>query len=102
MANTLDESDWNILIKRIDAEKCTPFIGAGACAGTLPLGSDIARNWAKEHNYPLSDSGDLARVSQFLALRILSFQKKRFKHCLRKLRHQTLPSPMSLMPCLLT
>jgi hypothetical protein len=49
-------------------KKCTPFIGAGACAGTLPLGSDIARKWAAEYQYPLSDHWDLARVSQFMAV----------------------------------
>ena len=69
MANTLGESDWNILLKRIDAKTCTPFIGAGACAGTLPLGSDIAREWAREYDYPLHDNGDLTRVSQYVALR---------------------------------
>ena len=84
MANTLDESDWNILIKRIYAEKCTPFIGAGACAGTLPLGSDIARNWAKEHSYPLHDAGDLARVSQFLALKDPIFPKEEIQALFRK------------------
>jgi len=71
MAKTLADSDWKILLKRIEAKTCTPFIGAGACAGTLPLGADIAREWAKDTNYPfpLSDTGDnLSRVAQFWAL----------------------------------
>ena len=84
MTNTLDESDWNILIKRIDAKTCTPFIGAGACAGTLPLGSDIAREWAKEYNYPLNDTGDLARVSQFLALKDPIFPKEEIQTRFKK------------------
>jgi hypothetical protein len=37
-------------------------------AGTLPLGSEIARRWADEHGYPLDDPHDLARVAQFLGV----------------------------------
>jgi len=84
VANTLDENDWNILVKRIYAEKCTPFIGSGACAGTLPLGSDIAREWAKKHNYPLSDTDDLARVSQFLAIMDPIFPKEEIQALFKK------------------
>jgi hypothetical protein len=68
MPNTLNDRDWENLMRRIKDEKCTPFIGAGACAGTLPLGSEIARGWAKEFKYPLKDDWDLARVSQFIAI----------------------------------
>ncbi|MCP4263555.1 MAG: SIR2 family protein [Planctomycetes bacterium] len=68
MLNTLKERDWELLLERIKDGKCTPFIGAGACFGTLPLGSDIARKWSQKYNYPLEDSGDLARVSQYLAV----------------------------------
>lgn len=68
MANTLSDRDWENLMRRIKEKKCTPFLGAGACAGTLPLGSEISRTWAKEYNYPLSDDWDLARVSQFMAV----------------------------------
>jgi hypothetical protein len=68
MPNTLEERDWNLLLRRIKAGKCTPFLGAGACFGALPLGGDIAQEWAQEHHYPLEDSSDLARVAQFLAV----------------------------------
>lgn len=68
MAQTLREQDWEILLGRIQKGKCTPFLGAGAAYGFLPLGSDIAQNWAKEYGYPLTDSTDLARVAQFLAV----------------------------------
>jgi hypothetical protein len=64
----LQEKDWDTLLKRINDGKCTPFLGAGACSGVLPLGKDIAQGWAKEHNYPLKDCDDLARVAQFLAV----------------------------------
>ena len=45
-----------------------PFPGAGACFGALPLGDDIARDWAEKHSYPLEDRSDLARVAQYLAV----------------------------------
>ena len=81
MANSLDEEDWEILIDSIRDNNCTPFIGAGANAGILPVGSEIARQWAKEYKYPLNDTDDLARVSQFLAVkRYDMFPKDRIKN----------------------
>ena len=67
MLNMTDEN-WKFLLGRIKAGRCTPFLGAGASSGALPLGSEIARNWAKEYGYPLNDSLDLARVAQFVAV----------------------------------
>jgi hypothetical protein len=68
MVKMLEDKDWRILLERIDDGKCTPFLGAGMCYGVLPLGGDVARQWAKEYDYPLDDSSDLMRVAQFLAL----------------------------------
>lgn len=68
MPNTLEDSDWNLLLKRIKDGKCTPFIGAGACYEKIPLGCQIAQEWASTYKYPLNDCNDLARVSQFLAV----------------------------------
>jgi hypothetical protein len=68
MPNELRERDWEDLLSNIQDRLCTPFIGAGACAGTLPCGRDIASRWAGEYGYPLLDSGDLARVAQFVAI----------------------------------
>jgi hypothetical protein len=68
MPNTLEETDWDTLLRRIKRRKCTPFLGAGACCGVLPLGSEIAQEWAQKHCYPLKDPGDLVRVAQFLAV----------------------------------
>ena len=64
----MSEGDWKRLIEKIKDGRCTPFIGAGACAGVFPLGAEIAAQWAQEHSYPLEDSRDLARVAQFLAV----------------------------------
>ena len=62
------ESDWDLLLSRVAAGKCMPFLGAGASFGALPLGGAIARDWAKQFGYPFEDTGDLARVAQYLAL----------------------------------
>jgi hypothetical protein len=64
----LSERDWNLLLTRIRDGKCTPFLGAGAAFGSLPLGSQIATEWANTYDYPFEDSSDLVRVAQFLAV----------------------------------
>jgi hypothetical protein len=68
MNTTLNDRDWENLLKKIERGACVPFLGAGACYGALPLGGDIAREWAEKYHYPMSDTGDLVRVSQFLAV----------------------------------
>jgi hypothetical protein len=67
--DALDKDDWNEMLDNINDGLCTPFIGAGACSGVLPLARDISNEWATSYNYPFEDKGDLARVSQFLAIR---------------------------------
>jgi hypothetical protein len=68
MPNTLSESEWTILIERIKGKKCTPFLGAGASYGFMPLGADIAKGWALEYDFPLEDSANLITVAQYVAL----------------------------------
>jgi SIR2-like domain len=68
MGSTLTDRDWENLLHKIGGGKCVPFLGAGACYGALPLGGEIAREWAERFHYPMSDSGDLVRVAQFLAV----------------------------------
>ncbi len=68
MANALTDSEWKRLIARINDGLCTPFLGAGVCYGTLPLGGEIARELAEKYRYPFEDREDLARVAQFIAV----------------------------------
>ena len=68
MQRNLENSDWDTLLSRIKDGKCTPFLGAGACHPTLPLGGEIAQEWARKYDFPLDDSTDLVRVAQFLAV----------------------------------
>jgi len=64
----LEEKDWKLLLRRIKDGKCTPFLGAGACCEKIPIGSQIANEWAKKYDYPMEDSYDLIRVAQFVAV----------------------------------
>lgn len=64
----LSDNEWQLLLRRIRQGRCTPFLGAGACSGSLPLAADIARQWSVRYSYPLESSSDLARVAQFLAV----------------------------------
>jgi hypothetical protein len=66
--NMLEEKDWDLLLRRIKSWKCTPFLGAGACCEKIPIGSQIAEEWAKKYDYPMEDSDDLIRVAQFVAV----------------------------------
>ena len=68
MPNRLEEKDWERLLQRIKDGKCTPFLGAGVSAGKIPVGSQIASEWAKKYDYPMADSYDLIRVAQFVAV----------------------------------
>jgi SIR2-like domain len=64
----LTTAKWKALAESIRSGQCTPFLGAGACAPTLPTGNDLSRELAREFGYPLHDGDDLARVVQFIAL----------------------------------
>ena len=70
MPDRLEEMDWELLLGRIKDGNCTPFLGAGACAGKIPVGFQIANEWAKKYDYPLEDSYDLMRVAQFVAVTV--------------------------------
>ncbi len=65
----LKEKIWDILLERILEKKCTPFLGAGACAGALPLGGELANDLADAQGYPFADRSDLLRVAQFIAVK---------------------------------
>jgi hypothetical protein len=65
----LKEQIWEILLERIREKKCTPFLGAGACAGALPLGGELSRHLADAQNYPFEDRADLLRVAQYIAVK---------------------------------
>lgn len=59
-----DDRVWDRLVRQLRNGDCTPFLGAGACAGTLPLGAQLAREWADRYGYPFDDVTNLAAVMQ--------------------------------------
>lgn len=63
-----DPQSWEQLLYTIKYKRCTPFLGAGACAGVLPLGRRLAQEWAEEYDYPFPDSDNLPRVAQFVSI----------------------------------
>ena len=77
--HTVDEDDddpegwdtpdnWKLLLTAISKNRCTPFLGAGASAGVLPVGKKLAQSWADEFKYPFSDSTNLPRVAQYVGV----------------------------------
>jgi hypothetical protein len=64
----LTDRDWDALLRAIDHKLCTPFLGAGSCAGVLPLGREIAQALAEEYGYPFPDTTNLMRVAQYVAV----------------------------------
>jgi hypothetical protein len=84
------DDDWEVLLERIAYGRCTPFLGAGACVPALPLGGELAEEWADEFGYPMDDRRDLARVAQFMAVKRKDrmFPKERIQA-----RLENLPAP---------
>lgn len=62
------DRDWEGPLLAIGLKLCTPFLGAGACAGILPTGSQIASRWVDEYEYPFDDRTNLPRVAQYIAV----------------------------------
>jgi len=62
----MQDTDWEVLMKRIKDGRCTPFLGAGVYSEGPSLRSSVAKTWATEKNYPFSDSDDVARVARYL------------------------------------
>lgn len=60
-SQTLSESTWQFLLKRIRDGRCVPIIGANRAR------SEIASKLAHLVRYPFPDPGDLARVADYAA-----------------------------------
>ena len=64
----MDEADWDRLINQLSRGDCTPFLGAGACDGTLPAAAELSSHWAGRYSYPFPDHYDLARVMHYISI----------------------------------
>jgi SIR2-like domain len=65
----LTDEHWEDLLQSIKRGNCTPMVGAGASVPTLPLAHELARELAEAFDYPMTDAHNLARVTQYLAIR---------------------------------
>jgi SIR2-like domain len=66
--SAVTERDWRDLVHKIKEGECTPFLGAGANAGVLPSGTQLAESWADDFEFPLTQKrSDLPSVAQFVA-----------------------------------
>jgi len=77
-----DDSAWQQTVDLIAYKECTPFIGAGASAEHLPVAARLAAGLAAEYGFPFDNDRDLARVTQFAAVRAGNRQyiKQRLAH----------------------
>jgi hypothetical protein len=97
----MTDEDWQLLLSRIKEGKCTPFLGAGVNYGILPLGGQVAREWAQADHFPLSTSDDLASVAQFIAVKYDPMRPKEM--ILKRLRDEKPPDftqPDDRLECL--
>jgi hypothetical protein len=64
----LNDDQWNGLMNLIAEKRCTPFIGPDVY--TPWLSENVATKWINEYGYPLENSHPLAKIAQFLAIKI--------------------------------
>jgi hypothetical protein len=67
------DHDWNLIVRRIRANRCVPFLGAAASLGSagrvgLPTGAELSERLAAACSYPGPDPYDLLRVAQYFQM----------------------------------
>jgi hypothetical protein len=65
--SSFQSNEWNELLTSIREERCIPFIGSEGHTPWIPRDLDIAREWAKEYEYPL-EGNELSKISLYLAI----------------------------------
>ena len=63
------DTDWEILLNKIAAGKCTPVIGSRVSLKNFPQIVNLPQQWADEHDYPFADTGNLAEIAQFISVK---------------------------------
>lgn len=64
----LTDHDWANIVERIARGYLTPIVGWEMSSPALPDPNALAAEWAEAHDYPLQDSADLAKVSQYVSI----------------------------------
>lgn len=62
------DDDWDTVVDQIRDGECTPFLGAGACSGILPTGTELSERWATRSGYPFVDGKQLHDVMQYVTV----------------------------------
>ncbi|GAA1016826.1 hypothetical protein Aple_042850 [Acrocarpospora pleiomorpha] len=65
----MTEADWERLLFQLKKGASTPFLGAGACAGSLPSGGELSERLATRWGYPFDDKANLTKVTQYGAMK---------------------------------
>jgi SIR2-like domain len=69
-AMNFSEAEWNELVEAIKDGSCIPFLGAGACVGYLPTGTELAEKLSEIIRFPVgnSDRRNLTSVATYTAV----------------------------------
>jgi SIR2-like domain len=78
-AVNFSDTDWDELLDAIKNGSCIPFLGAGACAGYLPNGRELAEKLADLINFPFTnpDRQSLTQVATYAAVQFAPITAKR-------------------------
>lgn len=85
----MTDDQWSLLLERVKDGRCTPFLGAGVNYRILPLGGEIAREWANKEKFPMKSCDDLAAVAQYVAIKHDAMRPKEL--ILKRLREAPVP-----------
>lgn len=61
----IDERTWTTLCRRVAKGEAIPVVGSRLRAPLFPLPEELAYRWAKELEYPLANTSELALVAQY-------------------------------------
>jgi hypothetical protein len=79
---------WDAVLATLNAGRCTPILGPDITESLLVSRRDIARDWARTHNFPMAPSEweDFAQVGQYVnvALRFPGYAALMYIESIRK------------------
>jgi tetratricopeptide (TPR) repeat protein len=95
----LSELQWENLLDSIDRKSCIPFIGSSALEFYNKIDNDafltkneLAKEWAKEYDYPFQGPYELPKVSQYVAITELGNAMAAKENVSRRFRRMTPPN----------
>jgi hypothetical protein len=95
----LADIQWENLLDAIDRKSCIPFIGSSALEFYNKIDNDafltkneLAKEWAKEYDYPFQGPYELPKVSQYVAITELGNAMAAKENVSRRFRRMTPPN----------